>query len=193
MCNCTVLCRLSWGIICTNCWWKPNQKKEACYDCCLGGTNLEGQVRFGQSPQGALIFQLSLNPNSNVNPPFALGNEFSLACVMCMCNLHLNKCSQLQGRIEQFNTRLRKKMKKNEWKHRMWEIKGTCIPEAKREFLRFSLTQHFRSNHHFDESYFLPELLFVVKCFAVWFLMKNVWCCRLVRAFYVRPKFTVKD
>lgn len=31
------------------------------------------------------------------------------------------------------------------------EIKGHCIPGAKEEFLRFSLTQHFRSNHHFDK------------------------------------------
>lgn len=46
------------------------------------------------------------------------------------------------------------------------ESKWQCIPGAKEEFLRYSLTQHFRAKHHLEKSYFLLGLLFVVKCFC---------------------------
>lgn len=101
----------------------------------------------------------------NISQPFAtpaFGSEFFLAC-MILIRVNVHCCEEgLNSSAPGWGRRWIKMMEDTLCAESKWQ----CIPGAKEEFLRYSLTQHFRAKHHLEKSYFLLGLLFVVKCFC---------------------------
>lgn len=128
---------------------------------------------------------------TNLNQPFAtatFGSEFLLACVIptwvnalhCKEGLHslAPHCGMRGGEMSEDT---------------IWgKSKYQCIPGAKGEFLRFSLTQNFKEKLHPEERYFFLGLIFMVKCFCCSISDEGCVGLKVNQSFILKARFQHK-